>query len=159
MSETAQLVTFHLGSYSFGVDVTSVQEILRARALTHVPLAHAAVVGLLNLRGQIVTVIDLRERLAFPGASADESGGMNVVARAADGAVSFRVDGVGDVLTVDPANLEPATSVSGSGEFVTGLYKLADRVIHVLDIEKVAAFSSSDLTTFRPPTEGKAHGN
>lgn len=146
MPETRQLVTFYLDSYCFGVDVRSVQEIIRTRSLARVPLAHPAVLGLLNLRGQIVTVIDLKERLDFPQMERrrDQEETMNVVVRTDGGPVSFQVDRIGDVLDVDETMFEPPprTVRQSARDYVTGVYKLEGRILHVLSVERVVTFSS-----------------
>ena len=92
-----QVCTFSLDHLFLGIEVLQVQEVIRAQALTRVPLAHRAVRGLINLRGQIVTAIDLRERLGLP-AQPDGRESMNVVLRTDEGAVSLLVDEIGDVL-------------------------------------------------------------
>src|SRR6056297_1668529 len=97
VAEVKQLCTFTLENYLFGVDARSVQEVIRYQSMTRVPLAHESVAGLINLRGQIVTAIDLRKRLRM---AERESGKlpMNVVVRADEGAVSLLVDQIGDVI-------------------------------------------------------------
>lgn len=146
MPENRQLVTFSLGSYYFGIDVTSVQEIIRTRSLAPVPLSHPAVLGLLNLRGQIVTVIDLKERLNFPQMEKRRRDGdaMNVIVRTESGPVSLQVDAIGDVLDVDESMFEPPPRSVGKSvrDFVAGLYKLEGKILHVLAVEKVVDFGS-----------------
>lgn len=157
MTETQQLVTFSLDDYHFGIDVQAVQEIIRTRTLTDVPLADRSIRGLLNLRGQIVTVIDLKRRLDFPQMKHLEHEGdaMNVVVRAEAGPVSFQVDAVGDVIDADPAAFEPPprSARQAGKEFVTGVYKLDGRLLHVLSVEKVVDFSSRAARTAIVPEE------
>ena len=94
----SQYCTFVLDGHLFGVPVSSVQEVLRAQALTSVPLAPLEVAGLLNLRGQIVTSLELRARLGLRPRPADAPS-VNVVVKTADGnAVSLVVDEIGDVI-------------------------------------------------------------
>ena len=88
-----------VGDLFFGVDVLSIQEVLRPQQITRVPLAPGIIRGLINLRGQILTAIDLRERLGLPAAPAEMTG-MNVVVQLPDGAVSLLVDQVGEVLNL-----------------------------------------------------------
>lgn len=145
MTKPQQFVTFYLDGHFFGIDVQGVQEVIRTRDLTPVPLGHAAVSGLLNLRGQIVTVIDLKERLDLTrSARGPEGDTMNVVVRTEGGPVSFRVDRIGDVLDVDESMFEPPprSARSAGGDFVTGVYKLDGRILHVLHVEKLVDFSS-----------------
>ena len=86
-----QFCTFHLDDHLFGVDVLDVQEVIRYQAMTYVPLAPAVVEGLVNLRGQIVTAVDLRRRLELPARPGDRRP-MNVVVRTAGCPVSFLFD-------------------------------------------------------------------
>jgi purine-binding chemotaxis protein CheW len=119
-----------------------VQEILRAQQLTRVPLAHQVVCGLMNLRGQIVTALDLRRRLGLP----ERPEGMkpkNVVVRTDGGVVSLLVDDVGDVIDVAGETLErpPETLRGPVRELIQGAYKLSDHLLLLLDAEKVVASS------------------
>lgn len=133
-SESKQYCTFYLGEQCFGLDVLTVQEIVRHQPLTRVPLAHPMVRGLINLRGQIVTAIDLRLRLDLP-ARDDCREGVNVVVETDDGAVSLLVDEIGDVLEVTEQDFErPPETLQGSArELIHGAYKLADRLLVILD--------------------------
>ena len=138
MSATRQYCTFYLGDQYFGLDVLKVQEIVRHQPLTRVPLAHPMVRGLINLRGQIVTAIDLRKRLDLP-ASTENFEPVNVVVQTDDGAVSLLVDEIGDVLEVSEENFErpPATLQGASRDLVQGAYKLADQLLVILDPELI----------------------
>ena len=131
---SGQFSTFFVSDLFFGVDVLRVQEVLRFQQMTHVPKAPEVIEGLINLRGQIVTAIDLRRRLRLPPRPGDQMP-TNVVIRTDDGAVSLLVDEIGDVLDVDaatyerpPENLDPAAR-----EIIHGVYKLKDRLLLVLD--------------------------
>jgi purine-binding chemotaxis protein CheW len=97
-----QLSTFFVADMFFGVDVLDVQEVLRAQQMTPVPQSPDIVEGLINLRGQIVTAIDMRRRLRLP-LHAENQTPMNMVVRTADGVVSLLVDEIGDVLDVEAA--------------------------------------------------------
>jgi len=134
---SGQFSTFFVADLFFGVDVLDVQEVLRAQQMTAVPRAPNVVEGLINLRGQIVTAIDMRRRLQMPPQE-DDRQSMNMVIRTADGAVSLLVDEIGDVLDMDasayerpPQNLDPAAR-----EIIRGVYKLKDGLLLVLDTEK-----------------------
>ncbi len=133
----AQFSTFFVADLFFGVDVLRVQEVLRFQQMTRVPLAPEVIEGLINLRGQIVTAIDMRRRLGLPQRTSGQPP-MNMVVRTEDGAVSLLVDEIGDVLDVDsatyeqpPENLDPAAR-----ELIRGIYKLKDRLLLVLDAER-----------------------
>ncbi len=140
MSIERQFCTFHLGALFIGIEVQQVQEVIRRQTMTRVPLAPRAVRGLINLRGQIVTAIDLRERLGLPPRS-DEHEPMNVVVRTDEGAVSLLVDEIGDVLETEEDQYEslPETLSPESRELMRGVYKLPDRLLLILDTEKALA--------------------
>jgi purine-binding chemotaxis protein CheW len=95
-SDSAQFCTFYLGDLLFGVEVRHVREVLREQRVTRVPLAHPMVTGLINLRGQIITAIDLRKRLQLDsGISAP--GRANIIVKVGQSTVSFLVDAVAEV--------------------------------------------------------------
>jgi len=106
MAHTSQFCTFYLDKLLFGVELKSVQEVIRSLDMTKVPLASDVVSGLINLRGQIVTAVDLRRRLELEPRPADTPA-MNVVVRSPDGAVSLLVDEIGDVVEVNDSSFEP----------------------------------------------------
>jgi purine-binding chemotaxis protein CheW len=131
-----QLCTFFVENLLFGIDVTRVQEVIRAQAMTPVPLAPAMIQGLINLRGQIVTAIDLRCILQLPQRS-DEEPRMNIIVRNDEGAVSFLVDEIGDVVEVDDVSFElpPETLSASSKALIAGVYKLDKELLLLLDTE------------------------
>ena len=129
-----QYSTFDVAGLYFGIDVLQVQEVLRRQDMTPVPLAPAVIEGLINLRGQIVTALDMRRRLGLAPRDQGQTA-MNVVVRTEEGAVSLLVDEIGDVVEVDtasferpPENLDPAVR-----DLVKGIYKLKDRLLLALD--------------------------
>jgi purine-binding chemotaxis protein CheW len=132
-----QFCTFVLDGYFFGVAVRQVQEVIRYLEMTRVPLASPVVRGLINLRGQIVTAIDLRRRLDLRDRPADRLP-MNVVIRTEEGPISLLVDEIGDVLEVDQEAFErpPETLGGVARELIRGAYKLKDRLLLILDTEK-----------------------
>src|SRR5215831_18399742 len=99
MAEGQQYCTFYVAGHYFGLDVLKVQEIIRYQEMTRVPLAPPVVRGLINLRGQIVTAIDLRRRLELKERPADQFP-VNVVVQTEDGPFSLLVDEIGDVINV-----------------------------------------------------------
>jgi len=144
MTHTSQFCTFYLDKLLFGVELKGVQEVIRSLEMTRVPLAPEVVSGLINLRGQIVTAVDLRRRLelepAPPGARP-----MNVVVRSEDGSVSLLVDEIGDVVEVEEDTFEPPPeTLRGSiRTMILGVHKLNDRLMHVLDIDKACQMTAA----------------
>ena len=137
MSQTSQFCTFYLDKLLFGVELKGVQEVIRSLEMTKVPLAPGVVSGLINLRGQIVTAVNLRRRLELDPSPAGMLA-MNVVVRSDDGAVSLLVDEIGDVVEVEESTFEPPPeTLRGSvRNMILGVHKLKGRLLHVLDIEK-----------------------
>lgn len=137
MLATSQVCTFYLDSQMYGVEVESVQEVIRYQQMTDVPLAPKSVVGLINLRGQIVTAIDLRRRLGLQERPPEELP-MNIVVRCEDGAISFLVDQIGDVQEINPNNLEPIPeTLQGSARsMLTGTYKMKEQLLLILNTER-----------------------
>lgn len=140
LEQGTQYCTFRLADLLLGVDVQCVQEVIRFQEMTPVPLAQEAVRGLINLRGQIVTAIDLRCQLSLPKRDAKKRP-MNVVIRTGDGAVSLLVDEIGDVIEVDEESFEPPpeTISETTRECVRGIHKLDGRLMLVLDPLAVTA--------------------
>jgi purine-binding chemotaxis protein CheW len=132
-----QLCTFFVADRFFGVDVTRVQEVIRYQEMTRVPLSSAVVSGLINLRGQIVTAIEMRARLGLEARPIEQLP-MNVVVRTADGPVSLLVDEIGDVLEVAEETLEqaPETMSASARELIAGVHKLDGSLLLVLDTER-----------------------
>ncbi len=137
MADEHQFCTFYVDGHYFGIEVRKVQEIIRYQEMTRVPLAPPVVRGLINLRGQIVTAIDLRRRLEFADRSAEQLP-VNVVVDTNDGAVSLLVDEIGDVLEVPEKAFErpPETLRGPARELIRGAYKLKDRLLLILDTER-----------------------
>lgn len=144
MAAGHQYCTFYLDGHYFGLDVLKVQEVIRYQEMTRVPLAHPVVRGLINLRGQIVTAIDLRRRLEFADRPADQVP-VNVVVQTDDGAVSLLVDEIGDVLEVSETQFErpPETLRGTARELILGAYKLPDGLLLILDTERTVSLTGS----------------
>jgi purine-binding chemotaxis protein CheW len=142
MAGERQFCTFYLDGYYFGLDVQKVQEIIRYQEMTRVPLAPPVVRGLINLRGQIVTAIDLRRRLRLNERPPDQLP-VNIVVQTDDGAVSLLIDEIGDVLEVSEEKFErpPETLRGIAGELIVGAYKLPDRLLLILNAEQTVNLS------------------
>jgi purine-binding chemotaxis protein CheW len=134
MDTIRQFCTFRLDSHLFGLDVLDVQEIIRQQSVTRIPLAPPMVRGLINLRGQIITVIDLRLRLGLAERAADRPA-VNVVVRCAGSSTSLMVDEIGDMMSFPDAGREgpPETLRGAIRDLITGVYKLDGQLLLVLD--------------------------
>ena len=143
MSTIRQLCTFYLGELYLGVDVQKVQEVIRYQEMTRVPLAPRVVRGLINLRGQIVTAIDMRRRMDLPPLKENQLP-MNVVIRTDSGPISLLVDEIGDVLEVKSDDFEhpPETLKGVVRDLIRGAYKLKGRLLLNLDCDNATRLSS-----------------
>ena len=135
---TRQYLTIFLGKKVFGIPILQVQDVLSSQKLTPIPLAPKAVAGVLNLRGRIVTVINLRVRLqeeAFSGSSAE----MSVVVEHEGALFSLIVDNVGEVLSLSDNDMEdlPVTLDRFWHEISSGVYQLDGHIMIILDINRV----------------------
>ena len=133
-----QLVTFNLANEEFGVDITRVQEINRMMDITKIPNAPEFIKGVVNLRGKIVPVVDLRKKLGFPEKEHDKSTRIMVVE--VNGMVlGFIVDSVSEVLRIPESTIEPPPSLVGGVEsdYLNGVGKLDDRLLLLINLEKV----------------------
>lgn len=137
---TTQLATFWLDGDLYGVEVAHVQEVLKTQTLTRVPLAPAAVAGLINLRGQVVTAIELRERLGLPPRPEDTAA-VVIVVRLQGEAVSLLVDSIADVVDVQARDFEPPPdTMDGSARhLIRGAYKLSGQLLLALDVQRAVA--------------------
>ncbi|HMK95920.1 MAG TPA: chemotaxis protein CheW [Acidimicrobiales bacterium] len=144
-----QYCTFRLGDIVIGIDVRKVQEVQRHDRMTPVPLSPPEVVGLINLRGQIVTAVDLRPQLGLPTEIELKA---SVVVRTAGETISLLVQEVGDVVEPSPLDYEtvPAAVPARVREVVTGTFKLEGMLLLVLDPDRVVA----RLETAASPSRG-----
>lgn len=140
---TRRFCTFHVGGLLLGVEVELVQEVLGDEPMTHVPLADPSVCGLLNLRGEIVTAIDARQRLGIAPRHPGERR-TNIVVRMAQESVSLVVDTEGEVVDVLEADVEPLPQTVSARirSFVTGACKVDDDLLLMLDAELMLTVGS-----------------
>ena len=138
MTAAQQFATFSLDGLLFGIEVGRIQEVLSYQEMTPVPLAPPAVLGLINLRGQIVAAVDLRRRLGLRE-RAPEQRPVNVVIRSDDDVISLLADEMGEVVEVGEESFEPPpeTMDRDSRILIRGVHKLGRRLMHVLDAERV----------------------
>ncbi len=133
-----QLVTFGLGSEEFAVDILAVQEINRMMALTRVPQSPPEVEGVINLRGKIIPVVDLRKRFGLAATERNEHSRI-IVVEVHNKVLGFIVDRVSEVLRISSTIVEPAPSMvcSVDSDFIAGVGKLEDRLLILLDLPKL----------------------
>lgn len=138
------VVTFHVGSVLCGAEVECVQEVLRNQELTPIPLAAAATPGLLHLRGQILTAIDLRSVLTLPPRDPG-SRPVCVILRKGESAASLLADRIGEVVEVEPDAIEaPPTHWQGPmREFSRGVTDRSDQLLLLLDATQILDLESS----------------
>ncbi|MBS0422414.1 MAG: purine-binding chemotaxis protein CheW [Proteobacteria bacterium] len=152
---TQQSLTFVLGNETYGVDILRVREIRGWTPVTKIPHAPPQVLGVLNLRGSIVPVVDLRMQLALERADYTKIT-VIIVLSVHSGAtrheVGVVVDGVSDVIDVAAADLRPAPELGprSATDYIRGLATLADRMVVLLDIDRLIGNQLSDTTAAQP---------
>jgi purine-binding chemotaxis protein CheW len=139
-SEVLQLVSFRVGDEEFGLEILKVQEIIRFQSLTRVPNLPNYVEGVLNLRGKVIPVISLRQRLGLEKHQSD-NGTKIVVANVKNNVIGFIVDSVSEVLRIDSDIIEPAPQLRQKGgaenQYVLGIGKLQNRLLLLLDLDRM----------------------
>ena len=142
--ELLQLVTFSIGEEEFGVDILKVQEIIRTMEITKVPRAQDFVEGVINLRGKVIPIIDLRRRFGFTSKEHDKHTRI-IVIEINNMIVGFVVDSVSEVLRIPAATVEPPPPVVAGveSEYISGVGKLEDRLLILLDLDKL--LSNEDM--------------
>jgi purine-binding chemotaxis protein CheW len=138
MNERALYCTFHIGSQYYGVPVGDVQEVFSSHHITGMPLAPTAIIGLMNIRGQIVPAVAMRKILQLED-DIDLQESMNVVVRHEGAEVSLIVDRIDDVIEVQKDGIYPPpdTLKANLRRFIQGVSALPDRLLLVLDINAV----------------------
>ncbi len=137
-SELLQLVSFLIGNEEFGVDILYVQEINRMIQITKVPNAPVFIEGVINLRGRVIPVVDLRTKLGMPKKDHDKDTRI-IVVEVDDKTIGFIVDAVNEVLRIPKDITEaPPELVSGiNSDFIKSVGKLEDRLLILLDLQKI----------------------
>jgi purine-binding chemotaxis protein CheW len=143
---TIELATFYVGDALCGMDILKVQEINKLMEMTKVPQAPDYMIGILNLRGQIVTIIDLGQKLGLGKAELSNES-RNIIVNTPGEHVGLLVTRISDVVMADPDKIEPApANMSGlQGGFFTGVYKTENKLIGILDIKEVLRIESENL--------------
>ncbi len=141
-----QFCTFFVGELFLGIEVTRIQEVLRDWMITPVPTANPAIRGLINLRGQIITAVDLRTRFQLPDRDRDDAPPTILVLDGSEELLSLVVDRSGDVLEVNDECFEepPDTLKSESRRLIQGAFKLEHSLLLVLDIDHVFDLDAAD---------------
>ncbi len=139
-SSTVELATFYIGGALCGMDILNVQEINKLMNMTNVPQAPTYVTGILNLRGQIVTVIDLGKKLGLTATEFSDST-RNIIVNSENEYIGLLVSSISDVVTAEWDKVEdPPANIGGvQGAFFRGVFKTEDRLIGILDVNKVLA--------------------
>lgn len=137
-TSSVELATFYVGEALCGMDILKIQEINKLMEMTTVPQAPNYVLGILNLRGQIVTIIDLGKRLGLSSVTIDDFS-RNIIVNSQNEHVGLLVSKIGDVVTADWDRVEsPPANIGGiQGIFFKGVFKTDEHLIGILDAEKV----------------------
>jgi len=140
-----EYVSVRLAGQLLGIPVLMVQDVLKAQTITRIPLAPPWIAGVLNLRGRIVTAIDLRHRLGFEARGDDETD-MSVVVNYNDEPYSLQIDSVGDVLDLTGMTVEktPVTLDSRWREVASGIVRLDEELLVLLDVEKLLSLDGAE---------------
>lgn len=141
-----EFVTVRLSGQLLGIPVLAVQDVLSPQQITRIPLAPPWVAGVLNLRGRIVTAIDLRHRLGLPDRR-DEGKDMSVVVENRGEPYSLQIDSIGDVLDLSNETMEknPVTLDQRWREVSRGIYRLESELLAILDVEKLLSFEQASV--------------
>lgn len=131
-----QFSTFYVADRLYGINVSAVQEVTKALAITEVPLAPNFIHGLINLRGQIATAVGLHELF---GLKSENSELMNVVCREDNMLISLLVDRIGDVVELDEKLFEntPDTVTDEVAKYMSGVYKISGELLSIIDVNKI----------------------
>ncbi|MGA9177009.1 MAG: chemotaxis protein CheW [Desulfobacterales bacterium] len=137
-SDTVELASFYVGEALCGMDILKVQEINKLIEMTRVPQAPEYVLGILNLRGEIVTIIDLGKKLGLKSTELNNKT-RNIIVNSNGEHIGLMVEQISDVIQAEWEKVEPPPANIGDvqGKYFTGVFKTADRLIGILDVEKV----------------------
>jgi purine-binding chemotaxis protein CheW len=145
-AELIQLVTFSIGEEEFGVDILKVQEIIRMMEITKVPKAPDFVEGVINLRGNVIPIVDLRKRFGLETRDRDKNT-RTIVIEINNMIVGFIVDAVSEVLRIPADTVEPPPPVVAGleAEYISGVGKLEDRLLILLDLDRLLSSEEVDV--------------
>lgn len=137
VANTITVVTFYMGNFLFGIPADKVMEINKEIDITPVPLSDEHILGIMNLRGQIITVIDLAKKLKI---NLEITPKLNLIVKdEGEAPVSFVIEEIGEILEISPSRLEkPPEKLEGlAKEYIKNVYQLPDRLLLILDVEKI----------------------
>jgi len=154
-SQTRQLVVFALAGETYGVDIYQVREIIRVPDVTKVPKTPDFIEGIINLRGGVIPVLDLRRRLGMDSRDVSREARI-VIVELADELIGMRVDGVSEVLRIEAQQIEPPSPyiINIDSQFVSGIARLNERLIILLDLNML--LRSEDRAELRKAAETAA---
>ena len=143
-----QLVVFGLGDEEFGVDIIQVQEIVRLQEVTKIPNAPAFVEGIVNLRGKVIPLIDLRKRFGFANVEHDDESRI-IVTSFNENLIGIIVDNVSEVIRLQEEQIEPPPNiVAGVGrEYIQGVGKVEDRLVVLLELDRILNLDEKQALT------------
>ncbi len=143
----AQFLAFELNAQEFAIDVLQVQEIRNYTRVTPIPNTSQFVKGVMNLRGSVIPIIDLRKKFGFPDSQPNQFT-VIIVVNVGDKVMGLVVDTVSDVLDIDEESIEPPPDLGAvNTSFLTGLAKSGERLIALLDVETLLCGQSEDATS------------
>jgi purine-binding chemotaxis protein CheW len=142
--ETEDFITFNIAEQLFGLPVLKVQDVLSTHRITRIPLAPPEIAGSLNLRGRIVTAVDVRRRVGLPP-RVEQGGNMSIVVEHGGDLYSLLVDSVGEVLALGESDFErnPPTLDARLREYSHGIYRLNDELLVVLNVTALLSYGQS----------------
>lgn len=145
-AELLQLVTFSISEEEFGVNILKVQEIIRTMEITKVPRSPHFVEGVINLRGKVIPIIDLRKRFGLKAKPGDKDTRI-IVIEINNIIVGFVVDAVSEVLRIPAGTVEPPPPVVAGieSDYISGVGKLNDRLLIMLDLDKILSSEDMDM--------------
>lgn len=140
MEDLVQVVSFQLGQEEFGIDILKVQEINRLVEITKVPQAPFYCEGIINLRGKVIPVINLRKKFELDDREWDKNTRI-LVCDVAGNVIGMIVDSVAEVLKIPHSTIEPTPDIvtSVNSDYISGIAKLEDKLLIFLDVSKIAA--------------------
>lgn len=145
-TEMGRWVTFRLADETYGINVMQVQEVLRLSEVAPVPGAPPFVMGIINLRGTVVTVVDMRKLMALPAVEASDSSRIMII-ESGDVTIGLLVDGVAEVVNIDRSGVEAPPSVGSdeSARYIIGVHSSDEQILILIDLDKLLSEEDRDV--------------